>query len=365
MSPRVLFLISGLGLGNSTRCLAVIQRQADAGAVVEVATSDNGLWFFRDRGNDIAGLTPLPGLRYGQRDGRISIAATLAAARRMGDALRRADGIVSGTIARFRPHAVVSDSVYAFRAVRRAGLPLAAINNADMVVRAMAGRRAPAAVLPQFLAVELPDFLFHRTIPDLVISPRLDPADRVQAGPFRAVPPIVRRECVPKGDIAAPPRRVAVMLSGSVFGSPVALTRPVPEGLAIDVIGRPAPPGPARPGVAYHGRVRDAAALLRDADLVVVNGGFSAVSEAVALRRPVVVVPVPGHAEQWVNADTVARMGVGMAAAEDRLEEAMHDALGRLDAFRSAYGRLPAWAGEGAAHAARLILELARGGAAR
>lgn len=360
MPPRVLFLISGLGLGNSTRCHAMIQHLSAAGAMVEVATSDNGLWFFQDPTCDIAGLTPLPGLRYGRRNGRISIAATLGAVAEMRDVLRRTEEVVADLIERFRPQVVITDSVYAHRAVRRARLPLVAVNNADMVVRTIAAARPPLAVLPQFLAVELPDFLYHRTVPDLVISPRLDPADRAGSGPFRPVAPIVRRDYVGSEANSGPPRRVAIMLSGSAFGSPVRLTRPLPDGLAVEVIGRPAPDGPVQPGVTYHGRIRESAALLRQADLMVVNGGFSAVSEAITLRRPVVVVPVPGHAEQWVNAETVTRMGVGMAAAEDRLEEAMHAALTRLDQFRSAYGRLPA-AEDGAARAAHLILALARG----
>lgn len=363
MSSRVLFLINGLGLGNSTRCHAVIQHLAAAGAAVEVVTSDNGLWFFADN-RDIVGLTAVPALRYGQRNGGISIAATLAAAGEMRDTLRQVDAALSAAIARFHPDVVVTDSVYAFRAARRAGLPLAALNNADMVVRGMvAGRRRwPAAVLPQFLAVEVPDFLFHRTVPDLVISPRLDPADRAAAGPFRPVAPIVRRECRPaEGESGnGRPRRVVIMLSGSVFGSPVTLTRPLPDGLTVDVVGRPAPSGPEREGIRHHGRTRESFALLQAADLMVVNGGFSAVSEAVMLRKPVVVVPVPRHAEQWVNADTVARLGIGMAATEDRLEEAMYAALARIDAFRPACRRLPA-VDNGAVEAARLILRLAQG----
>ena len=151
------------------------------------------------------------------------------------------------------------------------------------------------------------------------------------------------------------------MLSGSVFGSPVALRRHRPD-LAVDVVGRPAPDGEAPPpGVVYHGKVRDSLALMRDADLVVVNGGFSAVSEALFLRKPTVVIPVPRHAEQWANGETIRRLGLGIAASEDALEESIDSALGRIDEFRAAYGRLPALT-NGAVRAAELILELAARG---
>jgi UDP:flavonoid glycosyltransferase YjiC (YdhE family) len=354
---RILLLVNGLGLGNSTRSYAVIQQLLAADAEVEVVTSDNGLWFFADK-PEVGRLTEIPALRYGQKGGRISITATLSQAGTMLDTIRRADAVLTSTIARFRPAAVVTDSIYSLQPARRARLPLAAINNSDMVVRRMVGGGWPAAVLPQFLAVELSDYLFHRLLPDLVISPRLDPADTTEAGPFRRVGPIVRAACRPQPARNGRPERVVVMLSGSVFGSPVALGRRRP-GLAIDVVGRLAPSGGAVPeGVFYHGKIRDSLTLMRDADLVVVNGGFSAISEALFLRKPMVVIPVPRHAEQWANGEGIRRLGLGIVATEEGLEAAIDAALRRIGEFRAAFNALPALT-NGAERAAELILDLA------
>jgi UDP:flavonoid glycosyltransferase YjiC (YdhE family) len=57
-------------------------------------------------------------------------------------------------------------------------------------------------------------------------------------------------------------------------------------------------------------------ALLASADALVINGGYSAVSEAFVLGKPVFVVPVPGHAEQFVNACLVRDLGLGFVATE-------------------------------------------------
>lgn len=365
MTPRVLFLVNGLGLGNSTRCDAVMRRLRAAGAEIEVVTSGNGLWFFADR-TDLGRITEIPSLHYGANGGRLSVSATLRRAGDMLATLRRADAIIAAAITRFRPHAVVTDSIYSVRAVRRAGVRLAAINNADMVTRGMVRFHDwPAAVLPQFLCVELADELYHRRVPDLVISPRLDPADMRSVGRIRAVGPIVRHACQPTTPHPGPPTLVTIMLSGSVFGSPVVLgylgTRS--PTLRIDIVGRPAPTdGAAPPGVTYHGRLRDSLALMRDADLLVVNGGCSAVSEALVLRKPMVVLPVPRHAEQWVNARVVRHLGVGIAAAEAALEDAIGAALANIDRLRAGYRTLPEFS-DGAAQAAELILDLAGRGA--
>jgi len=60
----------------------------------------------------------------------------------------------------------------------------------------------------------------------------------------------------------------------------------------------------------------DNSALLATADALVINGGYSAVSEAFVLRKPVFVIPVPGHAEQSVNAFLVRDLGLGFIATE-------------------------------------------------
>ena len=362
MTRRILFLVNGLGLGNSTRCYAVMRRLLAAGAEVELVTSGNGLWFFADK-TDVGRVSEMPSLRYGASGGRLSVAATLRQAGEMLSALRRADAVVAAAIARFRPHAVVADSTYSFRAVRRAGVPLAAINNADAVLRGMAGFRDwPAAVLPQFLCVELADYLYHRFIPDLAVSPRLDPADTAATGPFRAVAPIVREECRTVTESGRRPEQVTIMLSGSVFGSPVVLPRRRDGrggGPNIDVVGRQPPDeGTAPPGVTYHGKLRDSLTLMRQADLLVVNGGCSAVSEALVLGKPMVVLPVPRHAEQWVNSRIVRHLGVGIAAAESELEDAIDAALADIDRLRAGYRALPSF-GDGATRAAELIFALA------
>ena len=85
------------------------------------------------------------------------------------------------------------------------------------------------------------------------------------------------------------------------------------------------------------------------------NGGFSAISEAFFMNKPMVVVPVPGHAEQWTNAQAVDRMGVGITTSEEGLEEAMFSAINRIDQFRGAYKSLKT-SFNGAKQAAEVIL---------
>ncbi|MCC3153835.1 glycosyltransferase family protein [Hymenobacter sp. BT770] len=44
---------------------------------------------------------------------------------------------------------------------------------------------------------------------------------------------------------------------------------------------------------------------------VVTNGGFSLISEAVFLQKPICAIPIPAQFEQWLNAAEVEQMGYG------------------------------------------------------
>jgi UDP:flavonoid glycosyltransferase YjiC (YdhE family) len=361
-SARILFLVNGLGLGNSTRCHAVIQWLIEQGAEIQIVTSENGLWYFRAVPN-IARLHEVESLYYGAKDGRISIARTLRAITDFTGILKRNSEKIASIIADWRPDAAVSDSVYTYRPFKRSGIPFIALNNADVVHQAC--RRytdRPASIRAQFWCVEESDYLFHRLVPDLVISPTLDPSLPEVGGNVRRVGPIVRRGFAP-GPARIPIRRVLVMLSGSRFGSPVVFER-TDWPFEIDVVGRPAPANWNGPqSIRFHGKLLDNKALVENADMVIVNGGFSAVSESFTMRKLLVVIPVPNHAEQWINARTIEYLGVGMSAREADLEDALATASMQAEQFHEGYRRIREIS-DGAAEAAKLIMSVARSGAA-
>lgn len=356
MSTRVLFLVNGLGLGNATRCHAVMQRLVDHGATVEAACSGNGFWYLDGR-EELAEVHELEALRYGSTDGALSVWGTLMAAGEHLGVLRRNDDRVAAIVERFKPDVAVIDSVYSVRALRRAGVPIVALNNSDVVHASWhAFGDRPSSARAQFYAIEESDRRFHTWMADAVTSPSLDPNLAEVGAPFRRVGPIVRRGVQPR-PMSGPVRRLLVMLSGSVFGSPVALSKPL-EGVHIDVVGRDRPESvPAVEGIAWHGKVRDNLELLAAADLAVVNGGFSAVSELFCLRTPLVVLPVPNHAEQWVNARTIEHLGVGTIGSDATLTEDIARALPQVEGWREAYAALPE-PSDGAGEAATIILEV-------
>jgi hypothetical protein len=351
---RVLFLVNGLGLGNATRCHAIMQKLDEAGVGCSVATSGNGLWYFRQQ-QDVGEPVQLNALHYGTAGGRISVVRTILSVPKYGAAIRGNARIVEAAMDRLKPDAVVTDSMYLHRRGRTRHIPLLAVNNADVVhtlYRRYADR--PSSIRLQFHAIEELDFLYHRLVPDVSLSPRLDTTADASPAPYYPIGPIVRPACRPSLTNGRP-KRILIMLSGSRFGSAVKLKR-APANCGVDIVGRPPPQGPVPEGCRYWGRVLNTPELAAEADMLIVNGGFSAVSEAFVMRKPLIVIPVPNHAEQWVNARSICELGVGMMAREEELEDALTQGLARIDSFRAAYAGMPS-VPNGAEQAAGRILE--------
>ena len=319
MSQTCLFVINGLGMGNSTRCHAVMEPLARAGWRVHVLTSGNGLTYFRDK-DCVASITAGDALFYSGTDGGVSGWSTIKTIRALAAIARVKRAQLAALIDRLNPDVAVVDSEYALAPLRRRRIPIVALNSSEMIVTEYL-RRAPrpAGIHSHFWFVEFADYLFHKHRCDLVLSPF--PLRTPTRHPkFRRIGLIVRRAVAERVALAGTRsfpsprqlRRVVFMLSGSVHASHIPFEQAkIP--FQIDVVGRP---GESRPNVTYHGRMMNNVELLMQADALVINGGYSAVSEAFLLRKPIFVVPVPGHAEQFVNARLVSELGLGFVATE-------------------------------------------------
>ena len=359
MGKVCLFLINGLGMGNSTRCHAVIQQLRARGAEIHVLTSGNGLRFFADK-PEIASLTPMDAFFYSGSEGRISGLRTLL---RLGDLARlarRKTRQLEALLRTIEPDVAVLDSEYAVGPLRRRGVPIVGLNNSDVVVSSYFQGIRSRSIRNHFWIFEYMDYLLHKRICTLVISPS-PTAVPPRHSKIRRVGLIVRQELEPlcrerRGDAFPAPRdcrRFLFMLSGSIFASAIPLEA-ARFPFNIDVIGRD---GTDREGVAFHGRQMHNLEFLRQADALVVNGGFCAVSEAIALNRPAFVIPVKGHAEQFVNAALLQRLGHGFAVSDETVLDRIGACL-RDNAWTGLAPKQPDLGFDGAREAAEHILGL-------
>ncbi len=202
--------------------------------------------------------------------------------------------------------AALIDSDYHVLPLLSSGVPITALGQASDVVRRCAADRGVPSVSTGALLIERLDAAFQRAVSLRTLVPAFEPIDFGIAR-ATAVPLIVREEfTVP---VAAPiggPEAVRVVLSGSGIGSAPLLAWARRHSLtvldslggdswAVDAQGRP---------------------VVDRASAVVIQGGLSSISECIARRRKMIVVPIPGHAEQRANAFEVERRGLGLSVAE-------------------------------------------------
>jgi UDP:flavonoid glycosyltransferase YjiC (YdhE family) len=359
--PVILFAINGLGMGNSTRCHVIIQRLT-AEAEIHVVTSGNGLFFLNDR-PEISSLSETPPLAYAFSGDGVNALGTLTSLRKMRGALREKKERLEALLDALRPDMVVTDSEYVVGPVLCRRIPLTGINNSDVVVSEYFRRKnLPASIRSHFWGIEYSDYLFHRMKWKMAVSPSPF-ADKPRNDVFKRVGLIVRDGACETakeraGKPVPPPQaidRIVVMLSGSAFASQIDELQTLPW--KVDVIGRD---GISSGNVVYHGKIRESLEFVRNAGALVINGGFSSVSEAVAMMRPVYVIPVPNHAEQLINALMVKDVGAGAVAGAGTIIQKLKDAhrLNRWDGVKE--NRVPVDF-NGGDEAATLLLELLHG----
>ena len=295
---------------------------------------------------------------YSGKDGEISGWSTLKSIGSLAIIAAKKNAQLKKLLDLTRPDVAVIDSEYAIFPLRRRGIPVIGFNTSEMVVtQYLKSRRVPAGIRSHFWLVEFSDYLFHRRFCDLVLSPF--PLRTPTRHPkFKRIGLIARRAILerarqkPAAPFPSPRqlREVVFMLSGSVHASNISFAgREIP--FKIHVVGRA---GESRENVVYHGRQMDNTELLSRADALVINGGYSAVSEAFVLRKPVFVVPVPGHAEQFVNASLVNELGLGFVATEADVLDQLLTAYEK-NAWTGLNPQPPVFALDGAEEAAEAI----------
>lgn len=344
---RILFFVVGVGAGNTTRTLAILGELRRRAPDLDVQVAAQGraadllaphvpVHRLREVTYAAGGAFSAGNILRSNLAFPVRFAQNRAAARRL--------------ILQLRPDLVVADSdFYCLGPARQLGVPLASINNSAAVVAALRARGVPPGCRFSARFIEGTDAWLQRRYPQRVVCPVLQRVDGL-AAKFVQVPPIVRPACVPSAEVGD---EVVVVTGGSGIGTGDIDLRAVDAPLVTCGSRLALVPPHAR----QTGFTLGALDLMRRARVLVVQGGFSSVSEAVALRRPTVVVPIARHAEQHVNARIVEELGLGLAAPGPQAGARVNEILAHHAEFsRRCVSHTVAT--DGAARAAEALLEM-------
>lgn len=302
---KILYGVPGEGLGHATRSKVVIGWLLAQGHEVQAVSSSRAYQMLA--GNFPGRVHEIRGFHLAYKDVTVSRTRTAALT------LRTAPENLRVNFARYRellgsfaPDVVISDfESFSYFFARWKRLPVISIDNMQIISRAALDITVPPAerehleLARRIVRAKLPRS-YHYLITTFFELPLLKPATTL-------VPPIIRPEI-----LAARPttgQHVLVYQSATTQTDLVPLLRALP-GQEFRVYGfnKQEDHGNVRlRAFSEQGFIED----LVSARAVVTNGGFSLISEAVYLRKPICAIPIPAQFEQLLNAAEVEKLGYG------------------------------------------------------
>lgn len=314
---RILYGVAGEGNGHATRSKTVIEHLQRSGHVVLVAGSKQAYRFLRPTFPTVE----IRGLQIKYRDGGMDLPGSIAFNLAAAPTLLRDNLQAAHRIDRFAPQAVVTDlEPFAYYYAKANNLPVVSIDNHQAMPRCVHAPQVidtnPAGfgLVSTFVSALMPkcDHYIVSTFAPSPIRSNLH-------GSTLLVPPILREDILQASRIIRPSVAPHVLVyqtdnggSAQVFNA----LHAVPQHFIVYGMKTAGEPAEIRRNCTVKSfNEREFVQDLAASHAVVSNGGYSLLSEAVALQKPVFSVPMKHHAEQIFNASCIEHLGYGVNAS--------------------------------------------------
>ena len=354
-SKKILFLVNGMGLGNSIRCYSLIQRLSKKNIEIIMVTSGSGEWFFKGK-KEISKLYINEQVKYGFYKNELSALNTIGNIFKIYEILKENNLKIEKIITESKPDLIIIDSVYVKNKIKKYSIPIVALNNSDFTKDLYFNeRKIPLNIKSQFYLIEMLDFYYHRYVPDVVISPTFAGENISPYKNIKRVGPIYRQGLYKKEISNNKKINILFMLSGSEFKTKINFKK-INKNFDINIIGNREDKQNI-PNINYLGKVMDNRKYLNNADFCILNSGFSALSEIYYLNIPSVIIPINNHAEQWTNAKYLENNNLAIIANNHNFEDKLYSMINNNSDFRKNYSKLNR-INDGAKQSLNIILDI-------
>jgi uncharacterized protein (TIGR00661 family) len=327
---RVLYSCCGEGQGHSSRVHTVTHALQRLGHEVKVLASNKAFEVLRERLPDVRRI---PGFVFVYRQNRVELAASFRANLPLLRQRRRIIRQIRELIESWQPQLAITDfEPFLPRAAKLAGLRCISLDHQGVIPFAR-----PSLPLPQWLpalaARTVARFTGYQEEARLATSffyPPLPPGGNVQF-----FPPILRDKVLsltPRDDQYV----VVYQTSTSSTWLPELLKR-LPFRFKVFAYEREGEDG----NLSFFPR-SDARFIeeVGGASWVLTNGGYTLMSEALYLGKPVFSLPVAWQFEQWLNARYLQDLGYGVMCDDLReFEPKMREFIGQVGRYRENIAR--------------------------
>jgi len=327
---RILYSCCGEGQGHSSRVHTVTSALHRLGHEVKVLASNKAFAVLRERLPDVQ---KIPGFVFVYRHNRVQLAASFRAnlplLRHRGPVIRQIREVIEA----WQPHLAITDfEPFLPRAASLAGLRCISLDHQGVIPFARPSL-PPKQWLSALAARTVVGQTGYREEARLATSffyPPLPPGGNVQF-----FPPILRDKVLrlaPRDD-----QYVVVYQTSTSFTRLPELLKRLPFRFKIFAYEREGEDG----NISYFPR-SDARFIeeVGGASWVLTNGGYTLISEALYLGKPVFALPVAWQFEQWLNARCLQDLGYGMMCDDlGQFEGKMQAFLGQISRYRDNMAR--------------------------
>ncbi|MDR3457046.1 MAG: glycosyltransferase family protein [Verrucomicrobiae bacterium] len=329
---RVLYSCCGEGQGHSSRVLTVTRALTSLGHEVKILASHKAYQVLSPR---LPEVREIPGFTFVYQNNRVELLASfwgnLPLLRQRGRVIRE----ITSLIEAWQPDLAIADfEPFLPRAAGLAGLRCISLDHQGVIPFARPSlpwnQRIPA--LAARTVVGLTNFRAEARLATSFFYPPLPAGAKVHF-----YPPILRekvRAITPRDD-----GHVVVYQTSNSFTRLPELLKQLP--FRFKVFAYEHAPVGEDGNVSYYPR-SDVRFIeeVGTASWVLTNGGYTLMSEALHLGKPVFSLPVAWQFEQWLNARYLQDLGYGLMCDDLRhFPGRMHDFIGKLGEYRQNIAR--------------------------
>lgn len=329
---NILYTLSGFGFGHATRSRVVIERLKSLGHFVKIATYGQSFEYFKNFFPD--DLVEIRGLKSQFIGGKISVSKILLEIIRNAPSIFFTQNfpIFKKIIKNFKIDAVFNDFEPSSRWLTRTmGIPMVTIDN--QFLSHICKIDVPTKFVKDFFVINTMMSLFYpwgdwRFV--VSFTPQLTPAKKRYSPNTFIVPPILREEIFnlkpQKDDFILVYQTVPIYRKQllSVFQN-------ANEKFICYNLGKPLV---FKNIIFKNFSEKEFLNDLSRTKAVILNGGFTVMSEAIYLQKPILSLPIKGDFEQILNGLVLQKSGYGVFC-EELDEEVIKNFLANLPKFEA------------------------------
>lgn len=322
---RILYSCCGEGQGHSSRVFTITNALTRLGHEVRILASRRAFEVLRKR---LPHVEEIPGFSFIYRNNRVEVLASfwrnVALIQQRAPTIRR----ICGLIESWQPHLAITDfEPFLPRAAHRCGLRCISLDHQGVIPYAW-----PKLPFDQWLSAPAARIVTRNTyfreekrLATSFYYPPVPPGANVEF-----FPPILREQI-----LSLSPRDegyVLVYQTSASFTQLPDLLRKLPFQFKIFAFDQEGSDGNIQYFPRSDSRFIEA---VGNASWVITNGGYTFMSEALFLRKPVFSIPVDWQFEQWLNSYYLNELGYGVMCDYPRnFNKRMSEFLANLDLYR-------------------------------